>query len=162
MRFSKSRHHLPLAERFARFFVRGGPEECWLWLGSIDQKGYGRFAMGGGRDWRAHRVAYQIVHGAVPDGLHVLHSCDNPACVNPRHLSADTNHVNREQAWERDRHWTVRKITPADLVEIKKSALPHSVLAEQYGLHQSEISRLRSGRRGIGIQRIATLHQEAT
>jgi hypothetical protein len=62
---------------------------CWLWAHSLNFDGYGR--IGVKRDGRAkliaaHRVSYEAFHGPIPDGLWVLHKCDTPTCVNPRHL----------------------------------------------------------------------------
>jgi hypothetical protein len=60
---------------------------CWLWLGFklMQRGGYGQF-----NDWPrvsfAHRVSWELTYGKVPDGLSVLHRCDNPPCVRPEHL----------------------------------------------------------------------------
>jgi hypothetical protein len=56
---------------------------CWLWLGLVDEKGYGRFGKGGRA---AHRKAYELFIGEIPKGLCVLHTCDVRSCVNPKHL----------------------------------------------------------------------------
>lgn len=79
----------------ARFWAkvdRSG--ECWVWTGYRDAGGYGRFRFKGAPK-RAHRVLWLLTNGAIPDGLHVLHSCDNPPCVNPAHLRLGTNNDNR-------------------------------------------------------------------
>lgn len=62
---------------------------CWLWTGHTVGKGYGRFRLDG-RMQLAHRVAYELDIGPIPDGMVVRHLCDVPACVNPAHLELGT------------------------------------------------------------------------
>jgi hypothetical protein len=66
-----------------------GPDLCWPWTGNRDRAGYGRFdAHAGIRS--AHRFAYLLAFGEIPDGMCVLHRCDNPPCQNPGHLFLGT------------------------------------------------------------------------
>lgn len=66
---------------------------CWIWEGSIHPLGYGRFYLDG-KMQKAHRAAYQLAKGPIPEGAHILHSCDNPPCVNPAHLRAGSHSDN--------------------------------------------------------------------
>lgn len=85
-------------ERFLSCLDRsGGPEACWPWLRSRKPSGYGHIGVAeGGERWDviAHRLAYVLMVGPIPDGLDVLHSCDNPPCCNPAHLFVGTRRDN--------------------------------------------------------------------
>ncbi len=65
---------------------------CWVWQRSTD-RGYGKLTQRG-RTWRAHRVAYMLVKGPIPEGLEIDHLCRVHACINPDHLEAVTQQEN--------------------------------------------------------------------
>ena len=66
---------------------------CWLWTGYRYPKGYGRASdpRVASRQTYAHRLAWELTNGPIPDGMQVLHACDNPPCCNPAHLSLGSN-----------------------------------------------------------------------
>lgn len=96
-----------LAERLkARTDSSGGPSACWPWKGALDgKKRYGLIGSGGrfGTPLLTHRVSYEVAHGPIPDGLHVMHICDNTRCVNPPHLRLGTRSDNMKDAVEKGR-----------------------------------------------------------
>ena len=83
----------------ARFEAKYTPEPntgCWLWDGACTYNGYGRIGAGGkhGRTLGAHRVAWELYNGPIPQGLQIDHLCRTRFCVNPRHLELVTNSQN--------------------------------------------------------------------
>ena len=76
---------------------------CFLWMGYCGPDGYGVIKFKG-KLQGSHRVSWQLAHGSIPDNLQVLHSCDTPACINPRHLFLGTNHDNIVDACRKGRH----------------------------------------------------------
>ena len=78
---------------------------CWEWTASKNPKGYGKFKPDWKKTWEnAHRVAYRLENGVIPEGLVVRHKCDNPPCVNPNHLEIGTKKDNTRDMMERGRN----------------------------------------------------------
>lgn len=78
--------------------VRVDPSGCWIWTGSIDPKGYGRFAIKRDQGRRAHRVAVTHLVGPIPAGLECDHLCRVPCCVNPAHIELVTGTENNSRS----------------------------------------------------------------
>lgn len=92
----------PLAARLLDRVVCGATE-CWHWVGVRNTFGYGRMTFEG-RSQVAHRLSYRAFVGEIPDGLYVLHRCDNRACINPEHLWLGTYSDNMKDCWSKGRN----------------------------------------------------------
>jgi len=127
-------------------------ETCWLWKGTKNTYGYGIFLLPGEIPVRAHRYAYELWKERIPQGLVVMHSCDNPLCVNPAHLSVGTRGMNNLDCAQKGRkphganHWNT-KLTPIQVEQIRASEEPQWRLAKMFGVAQTTISRIKSGKR---------------
>jgi hypothetical protein len=123
-----------LADRFwPRVDRSGGPDVCWPWTGKTIH-GYG-FISRNHRHVGTHRVAWELTNGPIPDGLWVLHRCDNPPCCNPAHLWLGTVADNMADAAIKERLRS--KITAAQVYEIRVRAArgeARAALAIEYGV----------------------------
>lgn len=76
---------------------------CWEFVGAKNEHGYGSVRVGG-KTLGAHRYVWMLVNGRIPDGMHVLHSCDNPACVRPDHLRLGSHAENMAEKSSKGRN----------------------------------------------------------
>lgn len=97
----------PLAERLRSRLIPGGPDgTCLEWTGAT-HRGYGQIGVGG-KALYAHRVAWMLEHGDIPDGMHACHHCDNPPCCNVEHLFLGDDAANVADMIAKGRaHWQV-------------------------------------------------------
>ena len=145
-----------LAERFWGMVEVRNLDDCWLWTKYCDAKGYGRFRIGDSMQ-RSHRVSWTLCNGPILDGLHVLHQCDTPACVNPNHLYLGTNDDNTRDRCTRGRHRRGERVLHAKLTEeavrhIRRKELRVSQYARLYGTSQPTITNIQLGNKWKHVQ----------
>lgn len=146
-----------LAEVAPRFWAkvrRGGDDECWLWTASVSGTGfkYGQFTLprsGDGRQphVKAHRLAWILTHGPIPDGFKVCHRCDVPLCVNPTHLFLGTQAENLADCRRKGRMPRERnaKLSISDRAAIRTALVGGARqidVARRYGVSRALISRM--------------------
>ena len=140
--------HAPVEERFSKFFVKGSPDECWEWIGAKLPTGYGLIRVDS-KTIRAHRLALELHLGRpITPGLNVLHSCDNPGCVNYSHLREGTQQENVDDMMERGRAVLPsqppgQKLTWDQVNEIRsRVGQTRTAIAKEFGMSPSQISRI--------------------
>jgi len=106
-------------------------DNCWVWQGAKDDKGYGRMYIKN-KGIRAHRISWELYNGTIPEGKEICHSCDNPPCVNPEHLWLGSHQENIIDALGKGR-LSYCTVTTEVVPQIRQS------FAE--GLNQREIAR---------------------
>ena len=124
---------------------------CREWVRDRSRKGYGRLWWAG-KLHQAHRKAFEAFNGPIPGGMHVLHRCDNPSCVNPGHLFLGTNDDNVRDKLAKGRlpRGEARmnaKLTEEAVRAIRASSEGKKVLARRFGVCPTVILGVRRGER---------------
>ena len=154
-------HNSPehLARRLANGLDAAEDGMCWEWTRTHNGEGYGTLTVDGRRVY-AHRLAFELAGGEIPDGLDVLHECDNPRCINPEHLSAGTRSKNMADCHARGRSRIPSprmtgesngsaKLTKEEVAEIRKAIERGEVqraIGARYGVSQTLVSAIKRGR----------------
>lgn len=131
---------------------------CWEYCGGRDKNGYGKVKAAGNLSLRAHRVSWEH-HAArpVPDGAMILHSCDNPPCINPEHLRPGSAAENSNDKILRGRSMRGElnpraRLTKADVVEILENPdLSIAALARKHGVTEGTVAHVRHRRSWIDV-----------
>lgn len=123
---SRHQKYIQLWERFwSKVLITADGNQCWLWTSSNDgRRGYGHFNING-KPEKANRIAWQYPNYVIPDGLFVLHSCDNPRCCNPKHLFLGTHQDNMDDMLQKGR----KVVTP--------------IFGKRHGLHKLTMSQVK-------------------
>lgn len=136
---------------FINNFVPEPNSGCWLWTGTIFRNGYGRMNFGyRGSGRGAHRVAWELYHGHVPEGMCVLHRCDTKLCVNPDHLFLGTSADNcmdrhakgRTRTSSGEAHGSA-KLTADQVLEIREGKGTLNEMASRFGVSFSVVGQIR-------------------
>lgn len=134
--------------------------DCWEWIASKNKLGYGNFSVDG-THMLAHRYSMILAGHEIPDGMAVLHRCDNPPCVNPSHLYVGTWADNARDRDSRGRLGDRKgacngnsKLTEADIPRIRDMIIcgaPQTEIAKWFGVHPCTISDIKHGRRWLHV-----------
>lgn len=138
-----------IASRFWANVIKGEKDECWLWQASGSKDGYGRMNVLGVQRQATH-ISQYLQTGQWPTQF-VLHSCDNPACVNPNHLSEGTHDQNMREAAERGRmrrggRSNLAKLTDKQVAEIRErcdAGESLTAVAREFGVSWQTTWRIR-------------------
>lgn len=148
-------------EAFEQKYIPEPMSGCFLWMCAQHKQGYGSLAIKR-KSLLAHRVSWELHRGPIPDGMKVLHSCDNPPCVNPDHLFLGTQSDNMSDCGRKGRSNKKggingnAKLTEDDVREIRAAPRKKFVcvkLAAQFGIALSTVRDIRSaaGRNWSGV-----------
>jgi hypothetical protein len=127
--------------------TEGKESGCIEWTACKLKGGYGQFKYDG-KVWLAHRFAWMLENGDIPEGMHVLHKCDNPKCVNTYHLFLGTHAQNMADRDDKGRHAIGEakknaKLTESDIVAIRSDDRLLREIAADYGVSQDVISQVK-------------------
>lgn len=130
----------------------GGEDACWVWTGAKIGRGYGGIKIAG-KMLVAHRVSYEMANDEIPDGLFVCHTCDNPICVNPRHLFAGTPADNMQDKERKNRGNHAKgtdngasRLSEADVLRIRAmlaEGWTSRAIAKVYGIAPQTVGRIK-------------------
>jgi hypothetical protein len=143
--------HWTHAQRMAHY-SRPGQNGCILWIGRRNVDGYGMLTVKGVTQ-KTHRFAWEAANGPIPDGLHVLHTCDTPACVNPDHLFLGTHTENMADRTRKRRHAIYHgeshggaRLTNDEVRAIRSAAGAYRDIGKCYGVSGSTVYRIKNGK----------------
>lgn len=134
---------------WSKVAITADDNQCWLWLAGRNNKGYGN-AYWDGKAQKAHRMAWMFPNYVIPSEMKICHSCDNPQCVNPRHLFLGTQQENVDDMRQKGRENKAKgelahthKLTGGQVKEIRMryalGGITQKQLAREYGIAKQNI-----------------------
>lgn len=142
---------MDVEERFLnKVAIPEDSDACWEWQGNKHRQGYGFFKVGGkaGVNMLAHRVSYALFHEAsITSDIKLLHSCDNPGCVHPLHLTQGTQRDNVRDMVSKGRHVGTSKLSDDQVREIRRDPRPAQTIERDMGLATGTVSRIKNRKR---------------
>lgn len=139
------------AEQYEKFCGKRNADQCWEWTGTVGQRyGYGQIRIGNVL-WAAHRLSYTVHFGEVPEGLFVLHRCDNRKCTNPSHLFLGTLQDNVADMVAKGRNCRGERSAQAVLTEdearqIMAASGTYTEIGRDFGVSRVTVSKIKHGR----------------
>jgi hypothetical protein len=134
-------------DRFEAKFVKTA--SCWEWTAALGNKGYGHFWFQG-RPRPASQVSHLLYVGPIPEGMFVLHRCDNRKCVNPRHLFLGSNRENMDDMVRKGRQAKgealgTAKLSAAQARSIRSDQRSQRVIGREYGISHTVVGQIKAG-----------------
>jgi hypothetical protein len=164
----RNRRTRPLYDRLHEKLIPEPNSGCWLFTGAVNENGYGSIGIGGRKRGNvfAHRAAWMLYHGEIPDGMYVCHRCDVPSCCNPDHLFLGTAKDNFHDCMKKGRavmppvtdwpaiirqrghHWQTSTIEQVSLAKrLLREGVRNIDVGRATGLTQSVIEKIKDGSR---------------
>lgn len=133
-------------------------DDCWLWLAKAKHPyGYGRMTAGRGVHLKAHQIGWALANGPIPEGMSILHRCDNPGCCNPAHLFLGDQAANMGDAKRKGRmskppihrgaSHHLAKLSDEQVSAIRDDQRSATAVAADYGIATKTVYRIRWGQR---------------
>lgn len=125
-----------------------GNDACWPWKGKLNAKDGRPYFTVDGKRRPAYAYVLETFTGTLQDGKMVLHSCDNPVCCSPHHLSWGTHQDNMDDMKERERHGLNGTVIRA-ILKLRREGKTQAEVAKLYGISREAVSSIDTGRRRL-------------